>query len=290
VTGPEHEDEFEAYLKRRLPIHQRLSALERLEPPDELDRLVIRKARQAIQSRSPIRVFRAPKWALPVGLAATIVISFTVLLNLGAHAVKHQEEPVLMTNVGAEPSPANTAHMAPAPEVVMAPMQSSDAKRAAGASGPVAPQKARDSAAHRELAKAPREIDAGAPAAADRPVETQSTAIADTFNRPLPAPSANSAIPPDTPPRVAGPSEPVAQRQVLPSETQSTGIVDSTTQHVAAASPPPLPDAASWFKRIEKLRAAGKTAEAEQEFRRFRDAYPDYQAREGAPPTDGPTK
>ena len=249
MTGPEHEDEFEAYLTRRLPIHQRLSARERLEPPAELDRLIIAKARQAIQSPSPVRVFRAPKWALPVGLAATIVISFTVLLNLGVHAVRHQEEPVVVTNITAD-RPV-VLPMAPAPEIAVAPTKSSAAKRAAGGSGRVVPGQAGDSSARRELAKAPREIDAAAPAVADIPVETQSTAIADTLNRPSPAPSAGSA---------------------------------------ARAAAPPPPDAASWFKRIEKLRAEGKAAEAEQEFRRFRDVYPSYEPPEGAPPADGPTK
>jgi hypothetical protein len=250
VTGPQHEDEFEAYLTRRLPIHQRLSPLERLEPPDELDRLIIAKARQAIQSPSPVRVFRAPKWALPVGLAATIVISFTVLLNLGVHAVKHQEEPVLMTNVTVD-RPTVAAPMVQAPQIAIAPAKSSAAKRAGGAPRPAVPEQARDSAARLELPKAAREIDAAAPAVADTPVETQSTAIADTFNRPLPAPSARSA---------------------------------------GRAAAPPLPDAGSWFKRIEKLRAEGKTAEAEQEFRRFRDVYPGYEPPERAPPADGPTK
>jgi len=250
VTGPEHEDEFEAYLTRRLPIHQRLSPRERLEPPAELDRLIIAKARQAIQSPSPVPVFRAPKWALPVGLAATIVISFTVLLNLGVHAVRHQEEPAVMTNVTAD-RPV-VAPMAQSPEMAIAPTKSSAAKRAAAdGSGRVVPEQAGDNAARRELAKAPREIDAAAPVVADIPVETQSAATADTFNRSLPAPNASSA---------------------------------------ARAAAPPLPDAASWFKRIEKLRAEGKAAEAEQEFRRFRDVYPGYEPPVGAPPADGPTK
>lgn len=289
MTGPEHEDEFEAYLTRRHPIHQRLSALERLEPPQELDRLIITEARQAIQGPSPVRIFRAPKWALPVGLAATIVISFTILLNLGAHSVKRREQPVLMTDITPNPPSVLAAPMPQAPGRAIAPMQSSAAKRATGVPGSLVPEKGRDNAARSERAKAPRQIDEAAPAA-DMPVQTQSTAIADTFNRPSPGPSANSAIRAETPPPVAEPQEPAAQRQAIPSETQSTAAADSTNQHVPAPSPPPLPDAGSWFKRIEKLRAAGKTTEAEQEFRRFRDAYPDYEPPAQPPAADGPTK
>lgn len=280
MTGPQHDDEFEAYLKRRLPIDQRLSRLERPEPPEELDRLIIAKARQAIQSSSPVRVFRAPKWAVPVGLAATIVISFTVLLNLGAPAVKRQEAPVLMTDLKAERPLADAAPLAAAPEIAMDPVKSSLPKRESGSRSPGASEKAKNGAARREPAAAPWKI----------PVETQSTAITDTTSQPLQAPSADSAVRADIPPPAAEsppskiaietPSFPLAPD--LRSETQSTAIVDTTNQHVPAPPPRPLRDAASWLKRIEKLRVEGKTAEAEQELKRFRDAYPDYKPRGSA--------
>jgi hypothetical protein len=204
MTAPEHDDEFELYLKRRLPIHQRISALERLEPPEDLDRIVITKARQAIQSPSPVRIFRAPKWALPVGLAATIIISFTVLLHLGVHAVK--------------------------PQRVHAVTDLTTAK---------------DTTPHSDMPK--------------------------TKRREMLAESATAAAPP-----AAGP----------PVRTQSTAVADAADHPV----PRLRPDLETWLKQIEKLRAAGRTTEAEQEFRRFRDAYPDYKAPAGPPPADGPTQ
>jgi hypothetical protein len=57
----------------------------------------------------------------------------------------------------------------------------------------------------------------------------------------------------------------------------------------------PLPlarplNAAVWLQQIKKLRPDGQTAKAEEEFTRFRDAYPDYRAPAGPRPADGPTK
>jgi hypothetical protein len=83
LTGPERDDEFEAYLKRRARIDRRLRSLDRLEPPAELDRIIIARARQSIQAAPPVSLFRAPRWALPMGMAATILISLSVLLDLG---------------------------------------------------------------------------------------------------------------------------------------------------------------------------------------------------------------
>jgi hypothetical protein len=83
MTGPERDDEFEAYLRRRARIDRRLKSLDRLEPPPELDRIIIGQARQAIQGAPPATMFRAPRWALPMGMAATILISLSILLDLG---------------------------------------------------------------------------------------------------------------------------------------------------------------------------------------------------------------
>jgi hypothetical protein len=83
MTGSGRDDEFEAYLKRRGRIDRRLKSLDRLEPPAELDRIIIGHAREAIHGPIPVGLFRAPRWALPMGMAATILISLSILLDLG---------------------------------------------------------------------------------------------------------------------------------------------------------------------------------------------------------------
>jgi hypothetical protein len=75
------EDEFEDFLRRRRRLFDQPRD-DDLEPPAELDRLVLRQAREAIESEPPHRVFRAPRWGMPVALAATLVLAFTVILHM----------------------------------------------------------------------------------------------------------------------------------------------------------------------------------------------------------------
>ena len=72
--------EFEDFLKRRRPLF-RHDVDDGLEPPAELDRIVLRQARQAIESDRPLRLFRMPRWAAPVAIAATLVLGMSVVFK-----------------------------------------------------------------------------------------------------------------------------------------------------------------------------------------------------------------
>jgi hypothetical protein len=118
MTGPERDDEFEAYLRRRWRIDRRLRSLDRLEPPAELDQIIIGQARQAIQVAPPVPMFRAPRWALSMGMAATILISLFVLLDLGVRDAirKDAGRPAVLALVHAHAMSPEAAAAAPAPE------------------------------------------------------------------------------------------------------------------------------------------------------------------------------
>jgi hypothetical protein len=79
MTGSD--DEFDDFLKRRKPVFR--SPDDMFEPPAELDRVVLRHAREAIESDRPVRVFRNPRWATPVALAASLLLGFTMLFYAG---------------------------------------------------------------------------------------------------------------------------------------------------------------------------------------------------------------
>jgi hypothetical protein len=83
MLGSERDDEFEIYLKRRVRLDRRLRSLDRPEPPAELDRIIIAQAREALQIAAPVPLLRAPRWPLPLGMAATILISLSILLDAG---------------------------------------------------------------------------------------------------------------------------------------------------------------------------------------------------------------
>ncbi len=151
MTDSEHNDDFEAYLRRRVPIDRRLALMSRLEPPVELDRIVIGQARLAIQGPAPVPVFRGPRWALPMGLAATILVSLSLLLDVGMRGAMRKDAvsqlPVMAaasqaaseevatrivegqlppgvvseTAVAAEPAAAASAGAMPAPASALAP-------------------------------------------------------------------------------------------------------------------------------------------------------------------------
>jgi len=129
ITDSEYHDDFEAYLKRRVSIDRRLALIDRLEPPPELDRIIIGRARAAIQSPAPVAAFKAPRWAVPMGLAATILVSLSMLLDLGmrqairqdagrSQALAAMEEPLTeITLPFDEPSAPDAEAPSPAPSV-----------------------------------------------------------------------------------------------------------------------------------------------------------------------------
>jgi hypothetical protein len=82
MTDPERDEEFEAYLRRRSVLSSHAQFEEKLEPPHDLDDIVLRKARQAIQTPQQLPLYKAPRWALPVTLAATLLLCFSIWLNV----------------------------------------------------------------------------------------------------------------------------------------------------------------------------------------------------------------
>jgi hypothetical protein len=74
--------EFEDFLKRRRPLFRR-DVDDGLEPPAELDRIVLRQARDAIEGDRPLRLFGMPRWAAPAAIAATLVLGLSIVFKTG---------------------------------------------------------------------------------------------------------------------------------------------------------------------------------------------------------------
>ena len=127
MAGPD--DEFEEFLKRRKPVFRRPDD-EMFEPPAELDRVVLRQAREAIKPEEPMRVFSAPRWSMPIALAATLGLAFTVLFHVGAPPKKEPRPEVTVQNV-ADRAEAPEAAAPPAPppprEMVTSPVETAGA-------------------------------------------------------------------------------------------------------------------------------------------------------------------
>jgi hypothetical protein len=354
MADSEQDDEFEAYLKRRVPIDQRMKSVDRLEPPAELDRVIIGKARNAIQNSPPVPVYRAPKWALPVGLAATLLIAFSIVWDLGVRtgrqhaAVSPAPAVAAVAQAPAAPTvpgPSAAASQEPAPAEAVAPdtgvgevaaakrfarMQPPPIKtapwpplqRSAAAKPAVAPSDAATAAVGSARTESAAEFDQRSRAAdrrvAEKRLRTEDServaaanvgspaasaaagAVAPAPAAPPPRPlvdaTANAGTP--TPMRLAASSPQVsavtfdgtkvtAQRSAERLDSKSGGPVARAAAETAAMAAPSTaaiaaadrrehPDPKVWLDQIQKMRAGGLTAQAEQELQRFRDAYPAY--------------
>jgi hypothetical protein len=318
MSDSEHDDEFEAYLKRRgpggmgQPFQKGIKPTDRLEPPPELDRIIIGNARKAIQGATPAPLYRAPKWALPVALAATLVISFAVVFELGlrAHQIAPAPEPI-DTEIVAD---APLIKDAPAPAVAAPEISTAEANSHVASSGATGRQASRTTSIARSAA-APKAnppakavarlrlpaipTDPWPPAAAANAVPAtdasqpppdeksrtrlarvevaESRSRADAEPSGEASPSISNAEPN---PSAAAPPR-VAYAPARPPTTQTPNVV--TLEEIIVTGPAPSHharaahlDPATWVSQIEKLHNAGRTAEAEREIKRFHEAYPAY--------------
>ena len=272
MSDSERDDEFEAYLKSRAPIDERLRSRERLEPSAELDRIVIGNARKAIQGASPVHPYHAPKWAFPVSLAAILLVSFAILLDLGIRArrreVMAQAPPVpqaMVADKSAAPPPASAAPVS-VPPIATNPWPP-------GSPGVPSPadEPARARFAHAEVAAKRSRID--------------------TYTEP--APAALAEITSTTEHNAPGSAVVSAARR-----TQSEALAAEFGNPWTEASPPSIsidlssalasaassaraaieggPDPAAWLEEIQKIRSRGHVAQADREIKRFQKTYPDY--------------
>jgi hypothetical protein len=94
----EHDPEFEDFLKRRRPLFRR-DVDDGLEPPPELDRVVLRQAREAIRAEDPMPLYRGPRWAAPMAIAATLLLGLAVVFQVADQQAPTPEREVRVESV-----------------------------------------------------------------------------------------------------------------------------------------------------------------------------------------------
>ena len=254
MTSPD--DEFDDFLARRKPVFRR-STEDPFEPPEELDRIVLHQAREAIERDRPDRVYQGPRWGMPVALAATLLLVFTVVLNVGVR----NEAPVPEVSVQTINQQIEYPVVASQP-MGEAPAEMTREPSAAGDAGaPMVDLRAPASRSRDGLGRAPGGFAS----------EEEGTRYAPA---PPPPPVASTASRADQSPQSGArhstaAAPPVVMSAPPPSEAERA---------VAAASSTPVwrRDATTWLAEIERLRAEGKVAEADAEqaeFKRQHRAY-----------------
>ena len=225
---------------------ERLSRLyreaEAAAPPEALDRAILAASRAALAPAR--RRARWQAWTLPMGVAATLVLTVTLTL-----LVQREQEPPL----GEAPLPRAPAA---APQERAEPGAELPAKTAA-------PPAAKREAVRREAEAPPPAPTPAASRPASQPPVVEQKAL------PAPAPEAVGA---------AEPARPAAamRRQSAPAadavemRAKSAPLRKEAAGAAAARTPEP------WLEEIRQLKAQGRDQQAAEALAEFRQAYPDY--------------
>jgi hypothetical protein len=248
MTDPEQDEAFETYLKRRSVLPDTPAADDRLEPPAALDTIVLRKAREAIKAQAVPDQGRPPRWAVPVALAATIMLCLSVVLNISLNTNRPAANPQRTTagradgNIGGERRESVPGDI-PSHEVIAT----------------AAPE----SGSARESSSAYAESALSQAATARRGAGRSAAEKAEMLTK-----RADTSVPGTAPSAAVAPRPPDAAPA---RESDSAGAPQSDAmggRHPA--------DPNDWLQQIDALRAAGKIGLADTEMRRFRAAFPGY--------------
>ena len=223
-------------------LSRRSREAEAAAPPEALDRAILAASRAALAPAR--RRARWQAWTLPMGVAATLVLTVTLTL-----LVQREQEPPL----GEAPLPRAPAA---APQERAEPGAELPAKTAA-------PPAAKREAVRREAEAPPPAPTPAASRPASQPPVVEQKAL------PAPAPEAVGA---------AEPARPAAamRRQSAPAadavemRAKSAPLRKEAAGAAAARTPEP------WLEEIRQLKAQGRDQQAAEALAEFRQAYPDY--------------
>lgn len=263
----EHDDEFDLRISKRERLLPQFDA--ELDGPDaDTDRVLLARARSAshpVQLRTPAaKTFRAPRWAVPVGLAATLVLSFTLLLHTSPPQVTAPASAPMASQAVSESMVSGSAMSGSAMSDV--PLSESAVGGAdADASAPAPMRERRAGQAEPTQAAADFAADA-----LPTEVQVEPTLAA----KAMPAAAAPAPAPPPPPPAVAAAaSANSAMSARVPAEAAASAESLADAPKERAEGKTLDPDA--WLRRIEQLRSRGLDAEARRELLSFRQQFPD---------------
>jgi hypothetical protein len=253
-------------LERRLARNERLfpEARERnsVEPPAELDRLVLAKARAVLKDPASNEdtpgFFTLNQWALPVGLAATLVLSLAVFLRL-----PDRDQVPVLTSAPPPPVPAEAA-AASAPSL--------EAKAEANTAEIMVDAPTRAATAPAVAGMERMRSDAAITAQVPAPVPV----AADEARAEVAAAAAPSIM---TAPPMAGPEMVVsaAARNAASADAgMAAKAADEAERRASADSAGAGADPVAWYRRILELRKAGMQREADLEWSALQRQFPEF--------------
>jgi hypothetical protein len=311
VSDPIDIKALDEYLKGDSDISQRYRELGREDVPPDLDRRVLAQARAAVAGGGAARSRSWLRWSAPVALAASVVLVVAVVIEspvqdetlaiqpAGENSYEHdyvdeyklQEESAQVRQLQPQPQiiPEQVPAAVPTADRPAAPPPASAAKAEAKRAdrAPVVEEVLVNAEASRpSFAASPVAVDtvtidsAEAQLAAERPapsIRTQSTSARNEVDR--------AAGPEDSSAKASAPTElqeiavtgtrqrRSAGRTAGPRNTISGSAFE---RRPAADADAEQSEPAKRLEEIRDLRRAGKTAEADLAWQRFREAFPDF--------------
>lgn len=287
---PHNDDDIDAWLGRGEPLFRRSHADDDLEPPNEIDNVVLANARAALRASSRDAERRSPapafftldQWALPLGLAATLILAVAVVMRVNpdeaaiAEKIQDIDAPASPRDmdepaVAAEAVASTAAEAAPTPPLSAPPPEVARPQAATGLA------RQRSNRAEKLETDATGEAtinDVSAGAAVDAAAAPQEQAVGAFASAPALSP------PPSPPPpassqaagnQVAVPKSALQERRVL---TAPAGA--RAAESAAESEQDPRSDPNVWYRRIVELRTSGNTVTADKEWRDLKARYPSF--------------
>lgn len=287
------EGELDEYLKGDSSVSRQYRQLHSAEVPAELDRLVLRQAQDAVRA-TPAKSRTWMRWSGPLALAASAVLVVSIVIETGM-----QNEVMLTAEKSSAPAGPQMEPAAPRMEdkrrqsapVEQDAVAKNSAAGSAASEAPTSPQFApppppvpiQDFAADRAVAQfvSPPEVRLDMPAPVSAPAEPLSSVqMKEESAQPL-AEASELSLPKvarerrdaGAPPPVAAPSA-ATRAEADAQEVLVTG--NAIASRPVSAVIAPFSDPERWLEQIRQLRKENKQTEADREWRRFREAFPDH--------------
>ena len=264
-------DDIDARLARREPLFRRASAAP-LEPPAEIDRIVLARARAALRDTGGDEAprpsfFTLRPWVMPLGLAATMVFALAVVVRLGPGACAPATRAETETDLRRD-APAATAAVSTPAAAADAPLAAPTEPKPAAA-----PKAGKGVSEERMVARASME--------AAREAESSNTEAAEMpaagrVQASPPAPAALAA--PAPPPPAAALGDASADTLAKASGGAALNLPASQATAVRSEVPDFQANPELWYRKIVELRSKGERRAADREWRALKARYPDFEA------------
>ena len=272
MSGADERD-LERYLGRDDPLSRAYAELKSERPSPALDQAVLARARDALQTASRPRVTRQRQWTALAAIAATVLLSFGLVMRLALEpepqisAPAQESAPATAADDGslAETDASPKFATPPSTATPAAPASIEDQRpaieseiRATAEQAPAVPEPVPPAAV------APRR-DYAPPAPAQAPMEAQGESAPATQPVLLERSSG-----------ITGERDEAQARKSQSSTVTSDAVTANSTDLSALAKEEVMLTPEAWLAEIARLRAAGETEAADRELERFKKAYPEY--------------